>query len=293
MNNKFIVIFFLIIILILFFIIDYNNADNFDNSLDISKYTILCHMDDYLYIKEYIDNIFVNNKLILYNELTNIIDDNVNYLCIRRPPKFLDNYIEPTIDNIENTNILHACDNGPTFSTKRELGFLNLDQLISSLDYKIIMKYMNPLLDYYDYSLDNINIVGKGKYLPCIENKLETLRLQKFLNVNKKYDVVICGNESERRYDKVKELLDKGINILYLYNVFGDDRDKQIGECKILLNIHNENDLIIYESLRCERWRFSGMPIISEYCISKLPYGIIGCTYDDIYITIIELLKIL
>jgi len=292
MNNKFIIIFFLIIILVIFFIIDYNTTDNFDNNTDIRKYTILCHIDDYLFIKDYINNIFANNKLILYNNLSDVIDDNVDYLCIRRPPKFVDNYIEPTIF-IENTNHIYACDDGPIFSKKRQLGFLNLDQLVSSLDYKIIMKYMNPLLDYYDYSLDNLNIVGKGKYLPYIENTSETLRLQKFLNVNKKYDVVICGNKSDRRDRKIQELIHKGISVIYLYNIFSDDRDKQIGECKILLNIHNEDDLIIYESLRCERWRFANMPIISEYCISKLPDGIIGCTYDDIYITIVKLLKIL
>lgn len=291
------IIFFgcLIIIIVIFIIYNINTG--------ISKYTVLCHANDYKFIKEYIDTIFKNNKLILYNDSSNIIDDNVEYLCIRRPPKFMDNYIKPD-EEYKNVNIIENnklkiiklvkksdYDYGPRFLKLREVGILNLEHLTCSKTYKILMKYIYPYFDYYDYSQDNINIYGKGTLLLYSENKKETLLLKKLLNVEKKYDIIFNGSPSIRRDTKISELINKGIKIKYLKNTFGHERDTQIGEGRILLNIHSENDWLVYESLRCERWRFAGMPIISEYCISKLPEGITGCSYDDIYDTIILLLQ--
>jgi hypothetical protein len=301
MNNIIIII---IIILIICFLIKYINletntftslqnfstkvniSDNIDNGIDISKYVLLCHNSDYNYIKEYIESVFKNNKLIIYDNNYDIINDNIDYLCIRRPPKFVNNTLYKY-----NTTSKYSCDNGPIFLNYRKLSFLNLEHLTCKLNNKIIMKYMYPELDYYDYSLDNINIYGKGKYLPYIENIEETKKLKKLMNVNKKYDVIFCGTYSKRRKNVIYYLLKKGINIKYFCKKFGDSRDKLIGQSKILLNIHEYNNWRIYESLRCERWRFAGMPIISENCISELPDGIIGCNYNDIYNTIINLLE--
>ena len=91
MKKIILIITILIIILIIFWIKD-NNIDNFKNIEYINKYTILCHKNDYFAIKEYIDIVFKHSKLILYDDATGVINDDVNYLCIRRLPIFLNNY---------------------------------------------------------------------------------------------------------------------------------------------------------------------------------------------------------
>lgn len=44
----------------------------------------------------------------------------------------------------------------------------------------------------------------------------------------------------------------------------GEERDLLISKASALLNIHTHDNFTIYESIRCERWRQSGMPILSE-----------------------------
>ena len=72
-----------------------------------------------------------------------------------------------------------------------------------------------------------------------------------------------------------------GLNIDYIQG-FGAERDIKIGKSRILLNIHLQKEWKIYESLRCERWRFAGMPIVSETCFSYSPEDIDTYDYDDI-----------
>ena len=56
---------------------------------------------------------------------------------------------------------------------------------------------------------------------------------------------------------------------------WGEARDKEIASCKLLLNIHHNNDYNIFDSIRCDRWIFAGMPVISETSEH--------CEYLDIY----------
>lgn len=54
----------------------------------------------------------------------------------------------------------------------------------------------------------------------------------------------------------------------------------------ILLNIHLQDEWKIYESIRCERWRFAGMKIVSETSFSPHPDGIISSEYKDLVETV-------
>ena len=85
--------------------------------------------------------------------------------------------------------------------------------------------------------------------------------------------------------------MEKKINIIFISNIFGDARDKIIGKAKILLNIHGEDNFKIYENIRCERWRFAGITIISENCIDHVPKEIITSNYENISDTVINVLK--
>jgi hypothetical protein len=268
-----IIIFFIIIIFIYYI-------------FNLSKKYLLVHENDYNFIKEYLEG-YPEFYIKLYND-KEIIKDNYNeYLCVRRIPQILNksNYISS-----------HYLDilNGPKFLNinKNKLSFLNLDQLTDPDDLKTINHFLKKFnIKYYDYSLYNIKLIGFGTYLPYKYNINEIIKLKKFLNVPKIYDVIMIGTESSRRNEIVNHLMQKKINIIFISNIFGDDRDKIIGKAKILLNIHGEDNFKIYENIRCERWRFAGMTIISEKCIDNVPKEIITCKYEDIVDTIINVLK--
>ncbi len=58
------------------------------------------------------------------------------------------------------------------------------------------------------------------------------------------------------------------MGIKYHYIVgWKDERDKQIAECRILLNLHYEKDYQVFEHLRCDRWLFAGKMVISDETI--------------------------
>ena len=136
--------------------------------------------------------------------------------------------------------------------------------------------------------------MGRGKCIPYRITDIETAKLKRYLEVPKKYDVCIVGSYSKRREKIVDELLSRKITVLMIGEIskcdgeiYGDERDIHIGEARILLNIHMRTCWTIYESIRCERWRAAGMPIVSERCEGySAPPAVIQCSYDDIVSTV-------
>ena len=55
----------------------------------------------------------------------------------------------------------------------------------------------------------------------------------------------------------------KNINVKIVTG-WNDERDKIIANSKILLNVHCYTNYNIYESLRCDRWLFSGNIVVTE-----------------------------
>jgi hypothetical protein len=152
-------------------------------------------------------------------------------------------------------------------------------------------KYLDPNIEYYDFSRHNIKIYGKGKYIPYKENPDETKKLIKYINVKKEYDICLVSQKSKRRQYIVEQLRNIGYRVIYIHNIYGDKRDIIIGKSKILLNIHAHDTRMCYESIRCERWRFANMTIISENCDEDILNGIIVCTYDKVVNTCKEVLN--
>jgi len=181
-----------------------------------------------------------------------------------------------------------------TFSniTRCNIIYLNVDHLTNINELNYIKKYLDPKIQYYDFSRHNIKIYGKGKYIiPYKENPDETKKLITYINVKKEYDIYLVGEKSQRRQYIVKQLRHVGYRVIYIYNLYGDERDLMIGKSKILLNIHSYANRMCYESIRCERWRFANMTIISENCDEDAPNGIIVCTYDTVVKTCKEVLN--
>ena len=101
---------------------------------------------------------------------------------------------------------------------------------------------------------------------------------------------MIDSNSSRRRYDAIDAIVANGIKV-HKVSGWGEQRDREIGKARILLNIHYSDTYNIYEALRCERWRFAGMPIISEPSASQMPEGVIEARLNEFPQKIKELLK--
>jgi hypothetical protein len=90
-------------------------------------------------------------------------------------------------------------------------------------------------------------------------------------------------------------LKEKGVNVFYVNNAWRDERDILIGKCKILVNIHYGDDYNVYESIRCDRWIFSGKVVVSESSQDQENLDIYPLVewapYDKLVDKVIETLK--
>lgn len=240
-----------------------------------NRYIILCHRSEYSTLCEYIQSAFPNNKFIIYDINTKFKVD--NYISLRRIP-ILSNGPKPPLVNWRPQYTIDS----PILPNGCNIIYLNVDHLTNIKELNYIKKYLDPKIKYYDFSKHNIKIYGKGKYIPYKENITETKKLIKYINVKKEYDICLVGQKSQRRQYIVKQLRNAGYIVIYISNLYGDERDIMIGKSKILLNIHAYSNRMCYESIRCERWRLANMPIICENCDEIVTTGIIVCTYDTV-----------
>jgi len=213
---------------------------------------ILCHKQEYKYFKEYIDSLTF--ELFVYDKEE--LKEPGNYLCIRRIPK----WIHPD----------------------SQISFLNTEQLSCHEKFNEYKETIKNIEKIYDYSLENIKISGKGIYLPYKESVEETKKLKEYLNVEKEYDLVVIGTASKRREQIINKLRQQGLKIHWITDLFGDERDKQIGKANILLNLHFSNNFEVFEMIRCNRWKWAGMKILSEPC-KDVPEGISIVEIDKLY----------
>ena len=224
------------------------------------KRAILCHIEDYRYVEEYIASFRAPDiDLILYSSPPTL-DPTTYSMCIRRIP-----------DGIG----LKA--------------FVNTEQLTVPQkveEYKAMLAQHCPI-DVYDYSLKNCEISScflgqSSSYLPYYSPPAEKEKLREWLSVPKEADVCVLGTPSVKRQGYVDALREAGIRVEYVFSLFGEERDRQIGKSRILLNIHYSDEYVLYESIRCERWRVAGMPIISEVCADSVPLGVETCDLSSV-----------
>jgi hypothetical protein len=295
-----------------------------DIQWELENVILVIHSNSYASCEEYIKNNFPKNKIIQWTDGSlQVFEENKHYLCVRHVPHFSVEppkkegswrygpiiskedaqrlYNRPAISK-ENGQRLYnymgagrpaICGRGatiePMFPKNCKVSYLNTEHLTDQYHLEYIKRYITPNIDVYDYSLSNIKILGMGKYLPYKITHEETEYLKKCLQASKKYDVCMVGNiynDGTRRIEKINELKRHGIKVLVVEMVFGKERDIQIGEARILLNIHLFQHWRVYEAIRCERWRAAGMPIISEASIDPAPSGVTECSYEAITATV-------
>lgn len=210
-------------------------------------------------MKEYVESFSNEDPIVLYNNETVFEVD--EYLCVRRIPKL------------------------PEGS---KVKFLNTEQLCvpeKLAEYKLIVLKADEV---FDYSEENIKLVG-GTYLPYKERLEETEKLRGYLDVPKEYDVIVVGTESERRKKIINELQCQFLRVYWIKNLFGDERDKQIGKAHVLLNLHYSETYSEFESIRCNRWKWAGMPVLTEPCI-RVPNGISVVEQKMLYQKLVKML---
>jgi hypothetical protein len=175
--------------------------------------------------------------------------------------------------------------------------YYNTEQLTrqDSLDKVIKISENDNVLEIWDFSLFNIQILNENnikntKYVPLESpewyiNKLKTFQQETF-----EYEIGFCGCLSDRRCKILDELINKGkkINVV---SSWGDERDKELAKCKIILNIHYEDKSNIFESARCEPWLKLGIPVITE----KSVYDDLRCIvseYENLVQTVLDYLEL-
>lgn len=149
---------------------------------------------------------------------------------------------------------------------------LNTEQM--SVDYlrADVVNYLKNGGKIINYSKENENLLqcltpNQTIYLPYVCTESEQSQLTHLLtNTSKSYDYAVVGGITLRRRRIIDELLSRGIKILIIQNCFGLERDKQIAQCRALLNIHGHDNYTVYESIRCTRWLAAGMTVLTEHC---------------------------
>lgn len=133
-----------------------------------------------------------------------------------------------------------------------------------------IFDYSNVNLTYYGNKIQ-IPLHKTSKLLPPIVSIPYDN-----ISVNKDIDVLFCGCISERRRNIINSLINSGINVTIVSNIFGIHLSNIIKRAKIFLNIRY-TDSIILETCRLHEAIKSN----DTYIISELP----GSTLDstDIY----------
>ena len=175
-----------------------------------------------------------------------------------------------------------------------EIGFLNLEPLNIPIRLKHVLEILNGYkhinIKYYDYSKSNMSIISEHikvenpTYLPYVCAPDEIKSLIGYRNCSKEFDFGIIHsmhnyyskttNITPPRRNKIVQFLIKNGFKINLISGWGDDRDVELGKCKIILNIHGqltENEYpqkeeisAIFEHIRCNRLLEARYTILSE-----------------------------
>ena len=231
-----------------------------------------CKNNIYKFFREYIESLLLeNDQLILYTEIEyiEISDDNISNIFISDIPNL--NYIRFINENNNIINLFYLNTEQLTRNEIKSFIENNLRVLINMsktnnnikiniLDYSLQnIKLFNELTIIKEFDLNNIY------HIPYQYNEKEIIKLKKLSNtiVKKDYDFSFCGLMSDYRIKIINNLIKNNISINNIHSWY-NERDLEICKAKVLLNIHYNQNYNIYESIRCDRWIFSGNLVLSE-----------------------------
>jgi hypothetical protein len=207
-------------------------------------------------------------------------------MWIAPEPRYFDTFVN-FVETLNTDKIIHlGLDVKPDFQ-----GIVyNTEQVSIPRILNKILKLAKPSVqEFWDYSLANIKILEKhgikAKYVPLKTSGPYLEKLKRFTECEKIYDIGFNGSISGRR-KKILDQLATTFTVLTSTN-WGDKRDQELGQCRVLINIHFDTDYMIFESARCEPWLAAGVPVISELSIDNDERCILT-TYDGFFDTVKE-----
>jgi hypothetical protein len=231
---------------------------------------ILCELADSQFMEEYLRFIiqkttpalplflyYIDSDTSLIYDLKRMYPERTRYVCVRRVPDAL------------------------LKDTKASIVFINTEQLTAPhklREFKLFTK--RPDIQTFDYSKANMRIskLPRHGHLPLEENKEETMELKAMMAVAYRYPrkIAVVGSPTDRRLRLVEQLSLQGMDVVFIQG-FGTERDELIAECAVLLNLHAFPEYTLYESLRCDRWLYAGMPVVTEPCsdMESIPSGVV------------------
>ncbi|MFT3731661.1 MAG: tetratricopeptide repeat protein [Hyphomicrobium sp.] len=144
---------------------------------------------------------------------------------------------------------------------------INLEQ-ISGFDVGGRPVYLSLLkrLPVWDYSMRNIVELRRMTQNPNIRHFSigYVPEMRRSLPPSEQpIDVLFYGSTNERRSAVLKALAEAGLNVKYLFSVYGDEREQAIADAKVVLNMHFYEDSI-HEIVRTSYLLANGKAVVSE-----------------------------
>lgn len=175
----------------------------------------------------------------------------------------------------------------------------NTEQMTRSdvADMVASFKDNTSIIEIWDYSIANIEILKNFgiKNIKHVPLKIWPEYSDKLLSFNPDnsydYDVGFCGwVTGDRRINILDEIYKAGISLEIIRDNYGEERDKKLAKCQIILNIHFNEKHMIFEQCRCFPWLDTGKTVVSEHSLDNDP-RCINVNYEDILSTLIGLLN--
>jgi hypothetical protein len=108
-------------------------------------------------------------------------------------------------------------------------------------------------------------------YIQMLRNFRSSLPIQ--------WDVGFCGYISgNHRPPILAALAAAGLSVRIIRKT-GIERDKELAQCHVLVNIHYNPTYKVWESHRCQAWIDIGVPIVSEHSLDDNP-GCVNVPYE-------------
>lgn len=247
-----------------------------------SRITVCCTPWKYKYFEDYIVSVsdMLNCNILTSDDLYKYKyrDDQLYIFCMH-PPSLSISESDKLFDTVS-----------PYIQCKKKM-VLNTEQMTAHHYLKYYTKLIKDGMQLMDYSLFNSQVLGqKSRLVPYQYNDYEVSKLKRYISVPKKYDVVMICTVHPRRQNIFDALVREGITVKYAHG-WKEVRDEQVGECRLLLNIHATHDKLVWESMRCDRWLFSGMPVVSEICIDSADLDIKDYVHWAAYEQVVDKVK--
>ncbi|QTF49041.1 hypothetical protein qu_146 [Acanthamoeba polyphaga mimivirus] len=269
------------------------SENEIEEPIEPIKYHIVCRESIYHYFKDYVES-FIDK---LNSDQSNNPKEKSTANSIISNQIHIYNYI----DSPNHVYIFCQCIDDHLFKKSFNKMVIFTEQLTKKQELNQISRYVNHKIPVIHYSIENMKINNNPTdiYIPYQYNKKEIKMLRNlYLNTPKEYDVAFCGSMSPRRRKIIDDIKSNGLKVLELVRGYwGNIRDCSIAKCKVLVNVHYSHDYNVYEPMRCDRWAFATMPIVSEDSIydellDVKKYGLVTfCPYDELVTKIIQTLK--